>query len=82
MIRKAAVLVEGQDEEGVAPLGRAADRLVDALDESLALADGRRRVEGLVVAALRVDPGELGELAGRSIGVELRKGLQDGSISV
>ena len=78
MISEAAMLIESQDEESILPLGRVAQSLVDALDELLTLVDGRGRVERLVAAALRVDPGELGKGAGGGIGIELLQGLQKG----
>lgn len=75
MVGETAVLVKGEDEQRVLPLGRVAESLVDALYEGFALVDGGRRVEGLIRAALRVYPGELRELAGRGVGVELSKWL-------
>ena len=71
VISESSVLIEGQDEQGVLPLGGVADSLVDVLDEELAVGDWGRRVEGLVAAALRVDVRELRQRPGLSIGVEL-----------
>jgi hypothetical protein len=75
MVGESAVLVKGDDEQGVLPLRRVADGFVDLIDEFLALADGRGRVEGLVRAALRVDPGELRQGARCGVRVELSEWL-------
>lgn len=40
MVREPAVLVKGEDEEGLVPLWRRAERLVDALDPAFAHVDG------------------------------------------
>lgn len=78
MVREPAVLVKGQDEESLVPLRGRAERLVDALDPALAHIDGRRRVEGHVRAAFRVDPGELGQGACFGVAVELVDGADIG----
>ncbi len=71
MIAEASVLVKGKDEECLVPLWGVADSFVDALDEILTEGDWRRRMEGLVRAALRVDVGELWQFPSACIGVEL-----------
>jgi len=78
VVGETAVLVEGQNEEGLVPLRGGAEGLVDALDEALPHGDGRRGVVGPVVAAFRVDVGEAGELAGLGVLVELGQGLDVG----
>jgi len=40
VVGEAAVLVKGQDEEGLVPLRAGAQGLVDLLDERLAVVDG------------------------------------------
>jgi hypothetical protein len=65
VVSEAAVLVEGEDEEGRVPLRGGAESLADALDEGFAERDGAGRVEGEVGAAFRVDIGELREGTGQ-----------------
>jgi hypothetical protein len=60
VIAETSVLVKGQDEKGLLPLGTVADGLVDPLDEVLSEGDWGRWVEGIVAAALWVDVAELG----------------------
>lgn len=75
VVRETTVLVEGEDEQRLVPLGTVAHGLVDALDEALAHVDGRRGVEGLVRAAFGVYPGELGERARLGVLEKLVKGF-------
>ena len=75
MICESTVLVESQDKKSLIPLRRVANRFVDAFDKLLALVNGRSGMERLVAAALGINPSELRQLAGSSVGIELLEGL-------
>ena len=78
VVREAAVLVKGEDEERLVPLRGGAEGLVDLLHEGLAVGSWAGRVERLHVAALGVDVGELGECARLGVCEELGEGLDVG----
>ena len=71
MVSEATMFVEGEDEKRFFPLWGVTYRLVDTLDEVLSQGDWRRRMEGLIRAALWVDICELRQLASLGIGVKL-----------
>lgn len=73
VVVEAARLVEGQHPQRLVPLGARAQRLVDALEVRLAVADEPRRVHrvGAHAAAVGRQVGEVRERAGRRVGVEL-----------
>lgn len=70
-------LIESDDEEGVLPLRRGTERFVDILQKKFTGGDQAAGVHGVGAntAARGVDIGELGQLTGSSIGVEVGKGL-------
>lgn len=77
VVVEATGLIKRNKEQGVVPLGRGKERLVDFLQEGLAVRDQAGRVHGVGAntAARWVDVGELGELARGGISVEVRNGL-------
>ena len=89
VVEESAVLVVGDDEEGLAPLRARPERLVDLLDEALAVGDVVRgvvvvaREERLEVQVALLDDDVVGELAllavpleGQVVGVELVQVLE------
>lgn len=76
MVMEATALVKGQDEESLLPLGAGTERLIDLLDEGLAVGDQTAVVHGggANAAAGGVQVGELGQRAAGSIGIELVHG--------
>jgi hypothetical protein len=76
VVVETAGLVEGDEQEGLVPLGTGADGIVDLLDEDLAERDVARGVHGVgvEVAAGGVDVGELGQEAEVGVLVEVLKG--------
>ncbi len=77
MVCESTVLVESQDKKSLIPLRRVANRFIYAFDELLALINGGSGMERLIAAALGIDPSELRQLAGSSVGIELLERLQD-----
>lgn len=75
MVAETAVLVEGEDEESLVPVGGVSYGLVNALDEVLTKSDWGGRMEGLVVAAFRVNICELGQGSSLCVGIEIIKRL-------
>lgn len=76
-------LVEGEDEEGLVPLGRGTEGIVDVLDEDFAVGDQARWVHrvGANAAAGWVDETEFGEGAIGGIGVEGCHGLGEAFVA-
>ena len=77
MVVETTGLIEGQDEEGLVPLGAGAECVVDVLDKGLSIGDQASWVHGACAlsAAGRVDEGEFGQGACCGIGVEVRQWL-------
>lgn len=77
VVVEATALVEGQDEEGLLPLGTGAQSIVDLLDESLAIGDqaGRMHGGGANSAARGIEVRQFGKGTSRSVSVELGQGL-------
>jgi len=75
MVGKATMLIKSKNEEGVLPLRRVTNSLIDILDEFFSRGDWGRWVERLKVAAFRINVAELWESSGCSILVKLFKRL-------
>ena len=76
VVVEATALVEGEDEEGLLPLGAGTERLVDLLDEGLAIGNQTAVMHGggTNTAAGGVQVRELGQSAVGGIDVELLHG--------
>jgi hypothetical protein len=76
VVEETTCLIEGDEEEGLVPLGTGADGIVDLLEENLTERDVAGGVHGVGVeaAAGGVDVGELGEQTKIGVLVEVLKG--------